>query len=294
MSTFKRNHPVPKVGQTIEVTARHCSEKQRTSIRVGQQYVVLSVGTLANGTLALSVRHPIKKGEFLRVNAEWFDWQVITSEVKAARYNVVVQKVKDLQIQQNFTEEDTIRMIIKPLVLQALVWQYADKCMQWGIDNQVDALKKLCRAVRHIREEDEQYKRQPLRNGSLEKVAEEARRFVEVCGNDFTILYFVVLREYKRIQPDSSNAECSVNAIIGMLLVRFIDAWNIRMNKIIARRLGNENVGLSLPKMQKLYACLDAYAGDIDGFNWQHRDIALCLTILRNKLEKVELNVIKK
>lgn len=291
MSNFKKKHPIPEQGQMVEVTARHCSDKVRTSVEVGKSYIVYGVDALADGTPVLNVHHPKKKKALLRINAARFDWQILTPEMVAEREQQAVWDENNERIKNDFTQQEQIRICFIPLIIETLIWHYADECQQYGREHRLDVLKKLSRAVTHIRQEYNTFVGQSLDNAHKEQVRTETERFITECGNDFTIMYFTMRREYMKIQPESDIADLAAKAIIGMLLVRFLDAWNKKIDGLISERMGKVTGSIRTPTMDKLYACFDAYAGHIEGFDWKNPDISFCMTILNRKINMIEFEV---
>lgn len=288
----KRKHPIPTNGQIIEVTTRHCTDKQQPLVKVGHAYIVQDVTTLQDGTTVLLVEHPKgRKARPLRINAKRFDWQVLTPEVVAERKVQEEWDKNSERLRTDFTLQEQIRICFIPLIIENMIWHYADECQQYGRDHRIDVLKKLSRAVTHIRQEYDTTIRQSLDDAHQGQIKAETERFVAMCGNDFVIMYHTMWREYRKIQPESDIAELASKAIIGMLLVKFLDAWNKHLDGLIAERFGEVKGSIRTPTMDKLYACFDAYAGHIEGFNWKSPDIGRCMTILHHKINKIEFQV---
>ena len=195
------------------------------------------------------------------------------------------------RLRTDFTLQEQIRICFIPLIIENMIWHYADECQQYGRDHRIDVLKKLSRAVTHIRQEYDTTIRQSLDDAHQGQIKAETERFVAMCGNDFVIMYHTMWREYRKIQPESDIAELASKAIIGMLLVKFLDAWNKHLDGLIAERFGEVKGSIRTPTMDKLYACFDAYAGHIEGFNWKSPDIGRCMTILHHKINKIEFQV---
>lgn len=292
MSNYTRKHPLAEKGQVIEITARKCTEKQQPLIQVGKAYIVEGRFQLEDGSWTFLVAHPKRKRATLRVSDKRFDWQILTPEVIAKREMVKVEAEQDRILQEDFTLDEQVQIAFIPLVIENLIWIYADKCIAYAVENRMDVLKKLTRAARHVKDEYERFQRQSLDNKHIENERENARKFIAHCGNDFTIMYYTINGEYKRTNPDFPHDKLATNAIIGMLLIRYLDAWNKKIDGIIADKLGKGKNSVRTPEMDKLYAVLDAYAGNLGAFNFNKPDISMCMTILNRRLNGMHFEVI--
>lgn len=222
------NHPKPSIGELVEITKRNCSQKVSPLLQVGMMYSVVSVSNLKDGTLVVEISHPKKPKHTLRMNANRFDWRIITKQdIAEMAFRNAVEKDTD-RLMKEFTQKEQMAICFTPLVIQSLAWIYADKCVEYAVSHRIDILKKLTRTVRHIRKEYDEELSKDLKQDSLDKLKNETKRFIEFCGNDFTIMYFTVDREYMRHYPNMEYKELAVNAIIGMPLIKFLDDYNER------------------------------------------------------------------
>jgi hypothetical protein len=68
-------------------------------------------------------------------------------------------------------------------------------------------------------------------------------------------------------------------------------AYNRKRDGLIAQKLGHCEHSVMKPAMDKLETCMDAYAGEMGKYDFQNKDIILCINILRNNLEKIEFQL---
>jgi hypothetical protein len=66
---------------------------------------------------------------------------------------------------------------------------------------------------------------------------------------------------------------------------------NRKMDGLIAQKLGHCEHSVMKPAMDKLETCMDAYAGEMGKYDFQNKDIILCINILRKNLEKIEFQL---
>lgn len=58
-----------------------------------------------------------------------------------------------------------------------------------------------------------------------------------------------------------------------------------------ALQVAKERGAEKMASIDKLYSCLDAYAGYIDKFDFKEKDIILCMKILYNRLNQIEFDL---
>lgn len=292
MGNFKRNHPVPKAGEIIIITARHCSEKIQPRMQVGGMFDVMSVGTTARGVMALKVRHPLKSKDTLSVNADRFDWRIVTEdELREKQFKDEVRE-DTKRLTTEFSEKEQTFIAFIPLMVEALAWIYADKCVAYAAKMRISETVKLTRTVRMLKQKRMSMVRKDLDERHQSKIETEADRFIKFCGDDFAIFYFTVNREYIKHCPDAAYKELSTYALMGMCLIKILDRLNLRVFKLIKERIGKENAIIRDPIIDSLYASFDAYAGNYGAFDFNDNGIQTCMRIFEIKLEQIDFNIV--
>lgn len=277
----------------IRISKRKCGDKLSPLIAAGRIYYVKSEDTLMDGTPVLNVIHPTDKKKTIRVNRHRFEWEELS--VKDLEKIEFAEKIKQgaKDIQRNFTEQEQINIAIVPMIFNGIAWIYAEKTLQLAASYRIEKLKKLGRAVRMLKEEYKHYISKDLPQKEVFKLEEETAKFVEENTKDFTILYFAINQELKTKFPDYPYLDLRTNAIISMMIISLLDAYNIEMDKMVSKRMRKECVpSLRLPMIDKLYTCMDAYAGEIGGFDFKAKNIIMSLKVIENNIKRVRFEVV--
>lgn len=291
MSRDKRLR-MPEVGALVEITARHCSDKVSPMLQVGKRFVVRSVTSLKNGTPVVELAHPTRKNAVLRINKERFDWQVITVEMlyeEQAKKEIAEHASK---LMSAFTLKEQINLAFVPLIFNHIAWVYAMKALQMSVEYRVGLLKKITRKVRELKLDYEREVAKDLDSQHQRLIEVETERFISEYQKDFTILYFSVNREFKKEMPTYPYDDLRTYAIISMLMIRFVDEHNKRMDGLIASRLGSFKESIRMPIMDALHSCMEAFAGDLGKFDYSNPDIRLAMKVIGVDVQKIEFEVV--
>lgn len=291
MGSKKRNHPIPKQGEMIEITARRCSEKQSPLIEVGKSYVCKGVETLKDGTTVIEVVHPKRKKSVLRVNALRFDWQILTQEMRVEREFKEMVKKDTEKMMTAFTEREHIQMAFIPLVLADLAFYYADRCRRYAADKRIEILKKLGRAYDELKRSYIDQVSKDLDMKHQKNIHIQRDEFMAEYRNDFTILWFTVNNEFMRKMPNYPYSDMRTDAICGILMIDLLYENNTRMDKVIAERLGEVRQSIHDPKLDALRSILDAYAGEVGNFDYKNKDVILAKKIIMRRMNEVEFEI---
>lgn len=292
MNKNKNKIQLPKVGEMIEITARHYSEKVSPLLRVGNFFMVKNIAFLSDKTPVLEVAHPKRKKAVLRANAARFEWRIISPETikeDAFRKEVAEETSKLLT---DFTKEEQINIAFVPLIFNHIAWIYAMKAVQISVNDRIEMLKKVTRGIRKLRADYEREVSKDLDYRHQKHVEDETERFVSEYQYNFTILYFSVIRELDKKMPDYDHKEMRAYAIISMLMIKFVDEHNKRMDALIASKLGKSRPSVRMQVMDALYACMDAYASVSPAFDYSFADIKSSMEIIRCKLNQIEFEIL--
>lgn len=191
-----------------------------------------------------------------------------------------------------FTVNEQINIAFVPLIFNHIAWIYAMKAVQKSVDYRIELLKKITRKVRALRVDYEHEVSKDLDYRHQRHIEEETERFVEEFQRDFTILYFSVNQEFKRKMPDWPYDDLRTYAIMSMLMIRFVDEHNKRMDKLISSRLGKSNPSIRMPIMDALHSCMDAFAGEVGKFDYSNSDVVMSMRVIENDIKKIEFNIL--
>lgn len=281
------------VGSMVRITKRLCGDKVQPTFKVGMMVAVKGVSNLKDGTQVLTVANPNRKGATLRINANRFQWEVVTFEdLKEMKFQKEVDDETDM-LMKVFSQKEQIDITFVPLVIQSIAWVYAQKCIDLAVENRISIVNKLTRAVRFVRKEYENELCRDLKDDSLHKIERETQRFMQTYSNDFMIFYFTVMREYDRHYRDTQYEDLHLYAIMGMLFIKLLDKYNDEMAQMVEQRLGIVQHSMHMSSMDKLYSSLDAYAGHIEEFNFEERDVVMCMKIFRNRISEIQFSIDK-
>lgn len=291
MSNKKKNHPIPKYGEVIEITARRCSDKQSPLVEVGKSYICKGVSTLKDGTMVVEIAHPKKKKATLRVNALRFDWQILMEEIKMERAFKDGVKQDTERMMKAFTQREHIQMAFIPLIFADLAFHYADRCRRYAADNRIEILKKLGRAYDDLKRSYQDQVNKDLDIKHQRQVSHEMKRFMSEYSNDFTIMWYSINSEFKREMPDYPYSDMRTDAICGIQMIDLLYENNKNMDKLIAERLKEKRQSIHDPKIDALRSILDAYAGEVGKFNYQNQDVELSKKIILRRVNEIEFEI---
>lgn len=291
MSNKKKNHPIPKYGEVIEITARRCSDKQSPLVEVGKSYICKGVSNLKDGTMVVEIAHPKKKKATLRVNALRFDWQILTEEIKMERAFKDGVKQDTERMMKAFTQREHIQMAFIPLIFADLAFHYADRCRRYAADNRIEILKKLGRAYDELKRSYQDQVNKDLDIKHQRQVSHEMKRFMSEYSNDFTIMWYSINSEFKREMPDYPYSDMRTDAICGIQMIDLLYENNKNMDKLIAERLKEKRQSIHDPKIDALRSILDAYAGEVGKFNYQNQDVELSKKIILRRVNEIEFEI---
>lgn len=283
---------MPERGTLVEVTARRCSERTRPLVKVGERYAVAGSSRLKDGTPVLLLSHPTRKGATLRLNARRFGWRAITREdIREERFREAVRRDAE-RLKRTLTEAERLSIAIVPVIGNGMAWAYAMKAAGKAAGYRVEALKRVTRAVRALRQDYEREMAKDISRDDLAAIERETDRFMACHERDFTILYFSVYAEVKRKMPSYPYDDLRAMAIIARLMIRLVDGHNRWADELIASRVGHGGRTTRMAAMTALDRCMEAYAGDPLGkFDYKSRDVTLSMRVIMNDLRKTDFNI---
>lgn len=190
---------------------------------------------------------------------------------------------------KTFTFEENMMIAFVPLIISHIAWRYAEKAMNYCRDRRIDEFKKPSREIHKLREEYLSDLSKDLDRKHLEEIFNETDRFLEEVSRDFTILYFSVNGEIKKLYPNIGHDEMRSNAYISVAMIQFLKAHNRRMDELIAEKM-QRSASIENPIMRKLASYMTLYSGNIKLDNSQH--LKACVNILQKNINKIQFNFV--
>lgn len=185
-----------------------------------------------------------------------------------------------------FTFNEHMCIALAPLVIAHMAWMYTFKVLDYCREHRIQVLKKLGRAVQHIRSEYMAMLRKDLDTEHIARIEREAERVHQECQTDFFIMWLNAKTQIINVYRDDPDATMKTDAFMAVLLIRILKEHNERMDAMIRERLGRCTNTIMNPWMVKLRDCMDAYTGGeeltID------TQIQLCTQIVHKNIAKIE------
>lgn len=97
--------------------------------------------------------------------------------------------------------------------------------------------------------------------------------------------------ELKKKYGDCSYCNLRTDAICGMLLVDMARQMVSDIDKMIQQRIPTSGNTIFNPKVATLRDIFDAYAGNIEKFDFNNSNCQLAIKVIRNKILQIEFNV---
>lgn len=194
------------------------------------------------------------------------------------------QKVReDVQARlKAFTFEEHMRIAFTPHVIIDTIWFYVDQVQGYCREHQISDMKKVSRAINHLRTEYRNELLKDLPQKHLDQIHQKSVEWRQMCANTITITFFTMsntlLKEYK----SQDYLQCMNNAYVAMKLIGLAKSYNKEVNELIRKRMGQSDDAPAHPILDKLYACMDAHLPD--KFKVDDTQIDLCMKVFRNNL----------
>ena len=163
---------------------------------------------------------------------------------------------------QAFTYNENMSMVFVPFIITEFAWHFALKVVKQAADYRIDALKKLSRSVRMMRDQYLSNCRKDLSQAHIDRIHKIASMFMQNYSSDFTLLFFSMNNLLKKQWADVSYLDMRTDACIAMVMLKLLEEHNQQVDELMVKRLGND----APPPTGKnaindaLWDCMDAYA----------------------------------
>lgn len=198
------------------------------------------------------------------------------------------------KMQKVLTEHEQIRFVWLPITIQYIAWHYAHKAMETAAERKIAEFRKLSRTVRELEKSWVQLVSKDVSPAGQEKIRQEAMRFIEFAGWDFTTLYYSVNAEVKKKAPGFNEDDLRTNAIISRLFIDHLIMHNHAMDVIVAERMGTTPDNIAAPpppQMLELRKAMDAYTGLKGLIDYREKNIMLAMNIIGKRINEMEFKV---
>lgn len=211
-------------------------------------------------------------------------------ELQEAAFRSNVKKSVE-RIKNSFTFEEHVQIAFVPLIFCYLALYYGDRCRKYAAQHKISILTKLGRAYDEVKTAWINEIGKDLDLHHRRKVQEQAMRFMQEYALNFQIMWFSANSEIKKHKPGMLYEDMRTDAVCGMLMIDMLLEMNRKIDEIIKGRLGPGQKTVCDPKMESLRMILDAYAGELGGFEIKTKDIALSKRVIMNKVKEIEFEV---
>ena len=186
----------------------------------------------------------------------------------------------------SFTFNEHMCIAFAPLVISQIAWIYTSKVLDYAAKHRIQVLKKLCRAVKHIRDEYIAMLRKDLDASHIAQVEREAQRIHDCCQKDFFIMWLNANTELKNMYRNDPDVDMKTDAYMAVLMIRVLKEHNAKMDDLIRQRMGQCKNTIMNPWMVKLRDCMDAFTGGQDLPFGQY--VSMCVQIVHINLQKIQ------
>lgn len=228
----------------------------------------------------------------VRCNSSRFSWTVTTISEHIAERAEERMKTEVLKetaaLREQFSFKDHMRISFYPRIIEATVWKYVDKVIDYCVQNRIDVFKKLTRAAREFRKEYDDEVAKDLKFEFRQKIQHQANLWQKACTTDFIKMQYtvsnVLLRAYKQV-PDFI-----VNAYLARKLIELRRTHDAEMSLLLEHKLGYPSPSLEMNPITKLYNLLEGWLPEMDEIKKVDKDlnITIGMKVLKNKLSLIE------
>lgn len=202
------------------------------------------------------------------------------------------QQVKDetRQMLETFTWDENMMIAFVPLIISKVAWVYAEKVLAYCAEHRISEYKKLGRVVKMLRQEYIDTLCKDLDRRHVRHIETQTEQFMDEINHHLTILWLQANTYIKNAAGyDMTHDTMRTDAMVAILMVRYLKAHDNKMNAIIEAKMGHSE-SITNPQMVDLEGLMKAYLpkGFVVGTNYQ---LDLCAKIFENSLAKIEFDI---
>ena len=185
-----------------------------------------------------------------------------------------------------FTFKEHMDISFTPLIIFETAWYYAFKVVDNAAQLKVPETKKLCRAIRYLRDSYIAYCRKDLDERHIKKLEVVRDDFIEKCTTDLLVTWYSISNELKRNYKDLDFVdELRTDAMLCIVLLDVMQQHNDRMDELIKQRMGHVNKyhNKFVDALREAMAAI-VYPADIK----DERNLRLSMAIMRKNLDRID------
>lgn len=191
---------------------------------------------------------------------------------------------------ETFTWEENMMIAFVPLIISKVAWVYAEKVLAYCAAHRLSEYKKHGRVVKMLRQEYLDTLAKDLDRRHVRHIETQTEQFMEEINHHLTILWLQANTYIKNAAGyEITHDTMRTDAMVAILMVRYLKAHDDKMNAIIKAKMGNSE-SITNPQMIDLEGLMKAYLpkGFAVGTNYQ---LDLCAKIFQNSLAKIEFDI---
>ena len=191
---------------------------------------------------------------------------------------------------ETFTWEENMMIAFVPLIISKVAWVYAEKVLAYCAAHRLSEYKKHGRVVKMLRQEYLDTLAKDLDRRHVRHIETQTEQFIEEINHHLTILWLQANTYIKNAAGyEITHDAMRTDAMVAILMVRYLKAHDNRMNAIIEAKMGHSE-SITNPQMIDLAGLMKVYLpkGFEVGTNYQ---LDLCAKIFENSLSKIEFDI---
>lgn len=191
---------------------------------------------------------------------------------------------------ETFTWEENMMIAVVPLIISKVAWVYAEKVLAYCAEYRLSEYKKHGRVVKMLRQEYIDTLCKDLDRRHVRHIETQTEQFMDEINHHLTILWLQANTYIKNTAGyDMAHDTMRTDAMVAILMVRYLKAHDNKMNAIIKAKMGHSE-SITNPQMIDLEGLMKVYLpnGFEVGTNYQ---LDLCAKIFENSLAKIEFDI---
>ena len=213
----------------------------------------------------------------------------IQAPMSEARFKELARRDAQTML-DTFTWEENMMIAFVPLIISKVAWVYAEKVLAYCAEHRLSEYKKHGRVVKMLRQEYIDSLCKDLDRRHVRHIETQTEQFMDEINHHLTILWLQANTYIKNTTGyDMAHDTMRTDAMVAILMVRYLKAHDNKMNAIIKAKMGHSE-SITNPQMIDLEGLMKSYLpkGFVVGTNYQ---LDLCAKIFENSLAKIEFDI---
>ena len=215
-------------------------------------------------------------------------WELTKQPMSEEQYKEFNRQHTAMMV-ETFTSEELMQISFVPLIIQQIVWFYANKVVAASVEGKVPQFCKYTREVKALKVIQEQTWAKDLKKKEVEKFKKESGRFISECSRDLTILWYTLNSKIKKYCPQIQYIEIRTDAYCGIVMCKLYYRHAVKMAELIESRTDNYSL-ITDEKITRLKGLLEGYLAPLKGKYGLHVNNALA--IMNKNLGKIDFNIV--